>query len=153
MGFLDYFMDPSKLGPRKYRRLLIYFLWLLAIALVLSFVFLFVAEKFFFLFMFGFISFWVTGALICIISFVYGIASNIYIFKHHRQLWKKVMIHPSLKERRQAAKAIRSLNDPFLIKIERRWNKAGFFLFKLWLIVFTSVVGGYFVWHYFWRSG
>jgi len=153
MEFLDYFMDTSKLGPMKYRRLLIYFLWLLAIALVLSFVFFFAAEKFFFLFIFGFVSFWVTGVLVFIISAVYVIASNIYLFKHHRQLWKISMTRSSLRERMQAARAIRSLDDPFLVKTGMWWNKAGFLLFKLWLVMFTFVVVGYLAWHYFWRTG
>lgn len=152
MGFLDYFMDTSKLGPRKYRRLLIYFLLLLAIALILSLIFLFAAERFFFLFLFGFISFWVTGVLVLIIFAVYMVASEIYLFKHHRQLWK-TMFRPSPRERMQAVRTIRSLNDPFLSKIGMWLNKAGLFLFKLWLIVFTSVAVGYLVWHYFWRTG
>jgi hypothetical protein len=152
MGFLDYFMDTSKLGPRPYRRLLIYFLGLLAIALVSSLIFLFAAERFFFLFLFGFISFWATTGLVFIISAVCGIASQIYLFKYHRQLWKIFMCRPSLKERCQAARDIRSLNDPFLIKTEVWWNKAGLFLFKLWLIVFAFVVVGYLAWHYFFRA-
>jgi len=152
MEFLDYFMDTSKLGPRKYRRLLVYFLWLFAIALVLSFIFFFAGEKFFFLFIFGFISFWVTGVLVFIISAVYMIASNIYLFKHHRQLWKAMFRH-SLRERVQAGRTIRSLNDPFLVKTGMWWNKAGLFLFKLWLIVFTFVVIGYLVWHFLRRVG
>ena len=151
MGFLDYIMDASKLGPRKHRRLLTYLLCLFAIALVLSLVFFFAAEKFFFLFIFGFISFWVTGVLVFIVSAVYMIASNIYLFKHHRQLWKTMFPH-SLRERVQAGRAIRSLNDPFLCKIGMWWNKAGLFLFKIWLIVFFLVMIGYLAWHYFWRD-
>ena len=144
-------ISPSSLEPRKHRSLLIYFLWLFVVALVLSLVFLFARENFFFLFIFGFISVWVMGVLFFIISAVYLIASQIYLFKHHRQLWKAAY-RGSFSERMQAAKTIRSLNDPFLAKAASWWNKAQRFLLRLWLVVFSFVVVGYLLWNYFWRA-
>jgi len=138
-------------NKKRYPKLLITILLLPVIAIALGFLIIFGFEKCPLILIIGFISFWITGFLVWIISAVYMIVSHIYLFKHHRQLWKAMFRH-SLKERMQASNDIRSLNDPFLSKITMQWNKAGLFLFKLWLIVFVLVVVGYLVWYYFWSN-
>jgi len=150
MGFLDYIMNTSKLGHKKYRKLLIYLILLFTIAIILSVILVFAADKFFFVFIFFGISFGATLAMVCIMGFLYAIAWNVYMISHHRGLWIRSMFRASIKERSRASRQIGILEDTFLDKIFTWWHKAGMFLFKMWLIVFVLVVFGYFVWLYLW---
>lgn len=146
MGFLDYIMDTSKLGPKKYRKLLIYLILLFTIATILTFM----ADKLFFVFIFFGISFGATLAIVSIMGILYAIAWSVYMILHHRGLWMRSMFRTSMRERSRASRQIGILEDPFLDKIFIWWHKAGMFLFKMWLVVFVLVVFGYFVWLYLW---
>lgn len=146
MGFLDYIMDTSKLGPKKYRKLLFYLLLLFIIATILTFM----VDKLFFVFIFFGISFGATLAIVLTMGILYAIVWSVYMIFHYRGLWIRSMFRTSIRERSRASRQIGILEDPFLDKIFTWWHKAGMFLFKMWLVVFVLVVFGYFVWLYLW---
>lgn len=146
-------MDTSKLGRHKARGLLRYFIGFVAVAIVLSVLLVFGAEKLFFpLILFG-ISFGATLAMVSIMGILYMILWSVHMILHHRGLWIRSMFRFSVRERAQASRQIGALEDPFLDKVFIWWHKGGMFLFKAWLVVYISVVVGYFVWHYFWPHG
>ena len=153
MGFLDYIMDTSKFGPKKYRKLLFYLLLLFTTAIILSVILVFAADRIFFVFIFFGLSFGTTLAIVSTMGFLYAITWNVYMILHHFELWKRSMFRFSIRERSQASRQIGVLQDPFLDKIFTWWHKAGMFLFKMWLVVFVLVVFGYFVWLYIWPRG
>jgi len=153
MRFLDYIMDTSKLGPNKNRRLLFWFVLFVLIAIVLSVLLVFAADKLAFLFIFFGISFGATLAMVLVMGILYMIVWSAHMILYHRKLWIRSMFRSSVRERTQASRQIGALEDPFLDRIFTWWHKAGMLLFKTWLVVYILVVVAYIVWSFLWPHG
>jgi hypothetical protein len=67
-----------------------------------------------------------------------GLKADRYVQKHDFHLWKKSKSH-SLRERREAARAIDSMQIPSLEKSFRYANKIAFFLLVVWTLIFFGV--------------
>ena len=67
-----------------------------------------------------------------------GLKADRYVQKHDFHLWKKSKSH-SLRDRREAAKAIDSMQIPYLEKPVKYANKVAFVLLIVWILIFLGV--------------
>jgi len=86
------------------------------------------------------VSFAITFVLLLLCCLCVGLKTDRYVQKHNFQLWKKSKSH-SLKERREAAKAINSMSMqiPYLEKYLKYLNKIAFILFTIWTLIFLAI--------------
>lgn len=141
MGILEYILDNQRLGAKKYRKLLICGFSLVAVSVLLGFLFFLGIERYPFLIILFGISFAIVLGLIFIMLFIYSIFWNIHMLKHHRSLWiKSFWLLPSIRERVKVSNEIRSLNDTFLNKISIWLNRLGLAVFWAWLVGFILTV-------------
>jgi hypothetical protein len=125
--------------PKKLAMLLILVLMVLAIAIALAFLISLTFERHPALIAFGAITFGIASVLAIIIILFSGLRMQLYLRKHHSNLWK-MSESDSFKKSAEYGKAIKSINDPALKEISEKGDKYAKLCLLIWVILYLLVL-------------